>query len=114
MTAQPDELHVRLIDFAVAVIKLCAALPHTQPAQYVAQQMLRCGTAPAPHYIQAHHCDSAEEYLDRLKQVLKDLNETLVWLEIINKSGMLPENSVIYISDECSGLCEIINLTLQT
>jgi four helix bundle protein len=114
MIAQPDELQVRLIDFAVAVIKLCAALPHTQPGQYVAQQMLKCGTAPAPHYVQVHHCDSAEEYIDRLKQILKDLNETLVWLEIINKSGMLPENSVIYISDECGRLREIISSTLQT
>ncbi len=48
-----DDIQERLIDFAVAIIKLCASLPHTLSGKHIAGQLLRCGTSPAPNYAEA-------------------------------------------------------------
>lgn len=56
--AKGDELEERLIRFAVRVLKLCAALPDTGEGRHVRGQLIRSGTAPAPHYAEGRGAES--------------------------------------------------------
>ena len=47
---QSDAILERMINFAVQIIKLCSALPHTPIGDHLANQLLRCGTSPAADY----------------------------------------------------------------
>src|SRR5213593_1162081 len=84
-----DELEERLINFAVRIIKLSANLPNTPAGKHIAGQILRSGTSPAPNYGEARGAESHADFLHKLGIVLKELNETFIWLRIIEGSELL-------------------------
>src|SRR5688572_30265056 len=48
-----DQIEERLINFAVRIIGICGKLPASYASEHIAKQVLRSGTAPAPHYGEA-------------------------------------------------------------
>ena len=112
--AKGDDIEERLIDFVVRVINLCGHLPDTAAARHVSGQLLRSGTAPAPHYSEARGAESSRDFIHKLGICLKELNESCVWLRIIVKSQMLPAAGMQSILSECQELCRIINSSIQT
>jgi four helix bundle protein len=46
--------------------------------------------------------------------VLKELNETTVWLEIITKSQMVSIEDCIGLKKECGELCRIMSASVKT
>ena len=112
--ARGDELEERLIRFAVRVLKLCAALPDTAEGRHVRGQLIRSGTAPAPHYAEGRGAESTRDFVHKLKICLKELNETRVWLLIVKESEMLPVVSLTEIVPECNELCRIISASIKT
>jgi four helix bundle protein len=92
-----DELESRLIDFAVRIIRLSARLPRTAAGKHIAGQILRSGTSPAPNYGEARGAESRADFVHKLRVVLKELNETSIWLRIIERSQLLtPRNCAGY------------------
>lgn len=112
--AKGDDIEERLIDFAVRIIKLCSQLPKTPAGQHVAGQLLRCGTSPAAHYVEARGAESDNDFIHKLKVCLKELNESRVWLKIIAKSEMLPASQLGPITQENDELCRIISSSVTT
>ena len=112
--AKGDDIQERLIDFAVAIIAFCAALPKTQAGQHMAGQTLRSGTSAAPNYGEARGAESRRDFVHKLKVVLKELNETGVWLRIIRRSKTLTSARVAPIEQECDELCKIISTSIKT
>jgi four helix bundle protein len=82
-----DELEERLINFAVRIIKLSARLPRTPAGKHIAGQILRAGTAPAPNYGEARGAESPADFVHKLGIVLKELNETSIWLRTSNAAS---------------------------
>lgn len=78
-----DELEDRLINFAVRIIRLSSRLPRTPAGKHVAGQILRSGTSPAPNYGEARGAESSADFIHKIRVVLKELNETSIWLRII-------------------------------
>ena len=111
--AKGDELLDRLINFAVMVIRFCSRLPKTYEGRHIAQQLLRSGTAPAPHYGEARSAESTKDFLHKLKLALKEMNESKVWIEIVRRSEMLSEKGVVGIATECDELCKILNASVS-
>jgi len=52
----------------------------------MAGQILRSGTSPAPNYGEARGAESAADFVHKVRIVLKELNETSIWLRIIERS----------------------------
>ncbi len=109
-----DELEERLIDFAVRIIKLSARLPKTPAGKHVAGQILRSGTSPAPNYGEARGAESHADFVHKLGIVLKELNETSIWLRIIERSAMLKKELLTGIVAENRELCRIFTASLKT
>lgn len=109
-----DELEDRLIDFAVRVTKLSASLPRTAAGKHIAGQILRAGTSPAPNYGEARGAESPADFVHKLRVVLKELNETSVWLRIIERSGILSGRLLKDIIEENRSLCRIFTSSLKT
>src|SRR5688572_2090369 len=111
---QADQLEERLISFAVRIIKLAARLPRTPAGKHVAGQILRSGTSPAPNYGEARGAESRADFVHKLKVVLKELNETRIWLRIIERSDILPKERINDIIGENTELCKIFTSSLKT
>jgi four helix bundle protein len=109
-----DELQERLIDFAVRIIKLSAHLPKTPAGRHIAGQILRCGTSPPPNYGEARAAASHADFLHHLSIVLRELNETRIWLHIIRKSELLKAELLSEILDENQQLCRIFTASIKT
>src|SRR5437773_12183496 len=84
-----DKLEERLIDFAVRVIRLSMYLPRAPAGKHIAGQILRSGTSPAPNYGEARGAESHADFVHKLRIVLKELNETSIWLRILDRSNIV-------------------------
>jgi len=109
-----DDIEERLIDFAVRVIGVCNALPDKSAGRHIRGQLLRSGTAPAPNYGEARGAESTKDFVHKLRVVLKELNETRIWLKIIAQTEMLPARLLTDLLDECDQLCRIISASIHT
>jgi four helix bundle protein len=112
--SRADELEERLIDFAVRIIKLSANLPRTSAGRHIAGQIMRSGTSPAPNYGEARGAESHADFVHKLRIVLKELNETSIWLRIIERSELLRRELIRDIIIEKIALCRIFAATLKT
>jgi four helix bundle protein len=109
-----DELEERLINFAVRIIKLSASLPRTPAGRHIAGQILRSGTSPAPNYGEARGAESRADFVHKIRVVLKELNETSIWLRIIERSRLMKAQMLIDIVQENGELCRIFAASLRT
>jgi four helix bundle protein len=109
-----DALEERLIDFAVRVVRLSAALPKTAAGKHIAGQIMRSGTSAAPNYGEARGAESQADFVHKLAIVLKELNETSIWLRIVVRSGMSSEKLTAQLVQENNELCRIITASLKT
>ena len=112
--SQADELEERLIDFAVRIIKLASRLPRNPAGRHIAGQILRSGTSPAPNYGEARGGESSADFVHKLRVVLKELNETSIWLRIIERSELLRGDLLVDIISENVELCRIFTSSLKT
>ena len=109
-----DQLEDGLINFAVRIIRLAAGLPRTPAGKHVSGQILRSGTSPAPNYGEARGAESRADFIHKIRVVLKELNETSIWLRIIERSQMLDPEVLVDIIQENGELCKIFTSSLQT
>ena len=112
--SRADELEERLIDFAVRIVKLSASLPRTPAGRHIAGQIMRSGTSPAPNYGEARGAESHADFVHKLRVVLKELNETSIWLRIIERSQLLRKELIRDIAQENTELCRIFAATLKS
>src|SRR2546430_15689375 len=112
--SRADELEERLIDFTVRIVKLSSCLPKTPAGKHTAGQILRSGTSPAPNYGEARGAESHADFVHKVRIVLKELNETSIWLRVIERSQMLRRELMVEIVGENMELCRIFTATLKT
>jgi four helix bundle protein len=112
--SQADEIEERLVNFAVRIVKLSASLPRTPAGRHIAGQILRSGTSPAPNYGEARGAESHADFVHKLRIVLKELNETSIWLRVIERSGLIKGQLLSDIIQETGELCRIFATSLRT
>ena len=95
-----QDLEERLIDFAVRILNLAEALPKSAAGIHIGKQILRSGTSPAPNYGEAQSAESRKDFVHKMKVSLKELRETLIWLKIIQRKGMMKEEQLAEILKE--------------
>ena len=108
------KLQERLINFAVRILALADKLPDSQVGKHIRGQIIKSGTSPAPNYSEARAAESKKDFIHKLKIVIKELNETLVWLKIIINSKMMKQNLLSDLIDENEQLCKIISSSIAT
>lgn len=109
------DLEERLINFAVVVIAHVETMPNTKAANHLAGQLLRSGTSPALNYGEAQSSESRNDFIHKIKIVLKELRETLVCLKIIYKAKLITENQeVLSLMKEANELVAIFAKSAKT
>jgi four helix bundle protein len=109
-----QDIEERLVDFAVRIIRVCESLPDKPAERHIRGQLLRSGTSPAPNYAEARGAESGKDFIHKLRIVLKELNESRVWLLITIRAEMLPGERLDPLLDECDQLCRIMSASIQT
>ena len=103
-----NELKDRLKAFSIRIIKMVDSMPNTISGKAIGAQIVRSGTSPAANYRAACLAKSEKDFLNKLKMVEEELDETNHWMEIIIESEMLPAKRVESLYKESEELLRII------
>jgi len=106
-----EGLRDRTKEFALRVIRLYTALPKSTAAQVIGKQVLRSGTSVAANFREASRARSDAEFIAKLGTVEQELDETMLWFELLVESGMLPERKLASLKQETDELLRIVVAT---
>jgi len=84
-----NDLKERTTRFALRIIKMYSSLPKSTVAQILGKQVLRCGTSVGANYREATRGRSKAEFIAKMGDCLKELDETIYWLELLIESGTI-------------------------
>jgi four helix bundle protein len=83
------DLEDRLIDLSIAISEIVEILPNTKFGNQIAGQLIRSGSSPALNYGEAMSAESTNDFVHKLKIILKELRESFVCLKIIKRKPLI-------------------------
>ena len=108
MKEERVDLRVRTKQFALRVIRLYGALPKRIEAEVIGKQALRSGTSVGANFREAHRARSNAEFVSKLGDCLKELEETCYWLELLVEGEIIRANRLVALQNECNQLIAIL------
>jgi len=103
----PEELKRRTKTFALRVIRVFKALPRNEEARTLGKQLLRSGTSVAANYRAVCRSRSKAEFLARLAVVVEEIDETVLWLELLADPEIFPRERLKELQGEANELLAI-------
>jgi len=109
------DLEDRLIEYTCRMIDVTESLPKTRSGNYMAGQLIRSCHSPAFNYSEAQAAESPDDFIHKLKVVLKELKECRTSLKIIIKKAYIsPQSKLDTIYKETEELIAIIGKCIST
>ena len=99
-----EELKRRTSAFALATIKLCNALPRSSVGRVLGDQVLRSATSVGANYREAFRGRSDAEFIAKMGDCLRELEETAYWFELLVDSGTVEPKRLEPLRQECDEL----------
>src|SRR5579864_5510832 len=107
MNPQNEDLRSRTKHFALRIIKLYVSLPKVAVAQTLGKQLLRSGTSVGANYREDRRARSNAEFVSKLGDSLKELEETGYWPELLGDSEIIRPQRLSLLVNETSQLIAI-------
>ncbi len=109
------DLEDRFVDYTCRMIDVVEALPKSRSGNYMAGQLIRSCHSPAFNYGEAQAAESPEDFIHKLRVVLKELKECRISLKIIIKKAYIkPVLKLSSIFKETEELIAIIGKSIST
>src|SRR3974390_3273530 len=101
MGDQPKDLKPRTKAFALRVIRMYSKLAKNDTvAQVLGKQALRSGTSVGANYREASRARSKAEFISKVGDCLKEIEETEYWLELLVDSTCISAAKMADLLDE--------------
>jgi four helix bundle protein len=107
------DLRARTKAFAIMVIRMFSSLPKTTEAQVMGKQVLRSGTSVGANYREAYRSRSKAEFIAKLGDCLKELDESSYWFELLVETGIVPSSNIEALLRECDELQAIFTTIVK-
>jgi len=109
------DLEDRLVDYTCRMIDVVEVLPKTRSGNYMAGQLIKSCHSPAFNYSESQAAESPEDFIHKLKVVLKELKECRTSLKIIiRKNYIKPSARLDPLFQETEELIAIIGKCIST
>ncbi|PRY85276.1 four helix bundle protein [Mongoliibacter ruber] len=79
------EMQQRTKQFAIDVWRLCEKLPHSREFNAYVNQLIRCSSSVAANYRAAGRAKSTADFINKLKIVEEEGDESQFFLEVIDE-----------------------------
>ena len=106
-----NDLQERMINFAVRIVKMVDSMPNSISGMAIARQIVRSGTSPSANYRAACIAKSDKDFVNKLKMVEEELDETSHWLTLIMRSEMMKPSRIQPLHQEC---CELLSIIVKS
>jgi four helix bundle protein len=115
ITMTKTEMLQRTKAFAPRVIKAVRALPGKDDvAGVLGRQLLRSGTSVGANYRAVCRAKSTADFINKLKIVEEECDESLYWMELLAESGSMAASRLQALMQEADELLAIIVAALRT
>src|ERR1700681_2951134 len=108
------EMIARTKQFALRIMKLVGALSKTVQGRTIAGQLMRSGTAVAANYRATCRARSKAEFIAKIGIVEEEADETALWLELLDESGITPVSKLSALLQEANDLTAIMAASRKT
>ncbi len=108
------EMVERTKKFALRVIRLVDTMPETKVGRTIGNQLLRSGTSIGANYREAARAGTKKHFTSILTISLREADETLYWLELLEESGTIKASLLAPLRQECSELVAILSASVRT
>ena len=100
--------------FALRVVKLTNYLQSEKREFVLSKQVLRSGTAIGALVREGEHAESRADFVHKMTVALKEANETLYWLELLNQSEYIADQSFESIRTDSEELVKLLVSIVKT
>lgn len=104
---QDNDLVERTTEFTLRVVRMFVTLPKTDEARVLGKQVLRSGTSVGANEREAQRARSKAEFIAKIGDCLKELDESSYWLEVLVRSENVPAPKLAALRDEANQLLAI-------
>ena len=108
------DLSERLLNFSASSIKLTAKLKRTAPGRYIANQLMRSASSSGANYEEACGAESRADFIHKMQLVLKELRESLYWLRLLARTGLISKKQLDVLVDEANELIRMVAKSVIT
>ena len=109
------DLENRLVEFTCRMIDVVEALPNTRAGNYIAGQLIRSCHSPTFNYGEAQAAESPDDFIHKMRVILKELKECRTALKVITKKEMInPAKKLVGIYQETEELIAIVGKSIST
>ena len=109
-----SELRNRTFEFARSVVRLVSTMPKSDITRILGNQLLRSGTSIGANYREAARARSKLEFISKLGDSLKEADESLYWLELLQAERIVPSEQLAPLLTENNELIAMLVSSINT
>jgi four helix bundle protein len=98
----------RTKNFSISIIKSLSILPYSDALSIIRKQIIRSATSVAANYRAVARARSEKERFAKICIVVEEIDETQLWLEIIDELGCLDQEKILHLRSECEELVKVM------
>ncbi|WP_175620802.1 four helix bundle protein [Chryseobacterium schmidteae] len=98
----------RTKNFSISIIKSLSPLPYSDAVSIIRKQIIRSATSVAANYRAVSRARSEKERFAKICIVVEEIDETQLWLEIIEELEYVDSEKLSAIKSECEELVKVM------
>jgi len=103
-----------LLDFGASIIRVIGKLNGSNGGRLIGNQLLRAATSSGANYEEACGAESRADFIHKLQIVLKELRESLYWLRLADRAGIMSTRDLKPLISEAESLAKIVGKSVVT
>lgn len=100
--------------FALRIVKLYQYLSEQKREYVLSKQLLRSGTAVGALICEAEQAESKADFIHKMAIALKEANETVYWLELLNQSDYIDQKGYESIKPDAVELLKLLTSIIKS
>ncbi len=108
------QLQIRTKSFAVRIFKMVEKLPKSKGTEVIAYQIIKASSSVAANYRAVCRAKSKADFINKLKIVEEEADESLFWLEFIENLELMRKGLLKELIKEADELVSIFTAALKT
>ena len=109
-----EELNERIRQFVVRIVNMIEQLPETRTSRTITGQISRSATSIGANYRAACRARSRRDFVNKLKIVEEEADETIYWLQLIGDCRQISPERIRNLKSEGEELLSIFVASVKT
>lgn len=101
-------------DFAVEIVTICRNIKETKKESVLTNQLLRSGTSIGANIHESKYAHGTADFIAKMQIALKECYESEYWLELLCRTGYLPEEQYKSLRNSCGSIRRMLISSINT